>query len=360
MTTSILSAELGPVIRIQGNVFGDTWSTCEGPGGRLFTLADDTKGFGNVCSTNMAISIIDGNAPNLSGVTVNPMSDYGEMCETGSDRGTWKGCGITAVGDSLYLAVGRHHYMRPPFWQQEAWDSSIVRSDDGGQTWTVRPKLGGSMFPGQSFATPFFIDYGADVAAAPHGADEWVYAMSSMGHWNNGHAMSLGRVRRDRIHDLSADNWEFAQGYWDSGDPDTSDAVAGEPVWTSRHDQALAVFQSPGQTGMGGPTWVPGLGLYVLPQWHFPHLDRENPRRWQHSRWELYSSSAPWGPWTVFHTQEFSPEGFYNPSIPSRFVSADGTSMWMLTCGDFVTHAHYALHAVELRLTVKSNKGGDS
>jgi hypothetical protein len=26
--------------------------------------------------------------------------------------------------------------------------------------------------------------------------------------------------------------------------------------------------------------------------------------------------------------------------------------MWLLTCGDFVTHAHYALHAAELTLTL--------
>jgi len=351
MSATIARAELGAVQRMPGDVFGDTWSSCEGPGGLLYSAADDTRCFGGVCFSNLAVNVLDGVPPTLGGETINPMTEYGAMCETDVDRGNWKACGITAVGDSLYLAVSRHHYMQPPFWQQEAWDSTIIRSDDGGKTWTARPELGESMFPGQSFATPFFIDYGADTGAAPHGADEYVYAMSSTGHWNNGHAMTLGRVRRDRINDLSAADWEFAQGYWDDGAPDTSDRPVGDVVWTARHDQALPVFQSPGRTGMGGPTWVAGLGLYILPQWHFPHLDRPNPARWQHSRWELYSSPTPWGPWSLFHTEDFSPQGFYNPSIPSRFISEDGTRMWLLTCGDFVTHAHYALHAVELTIT---------
>ncbi len=354
--TTILSAKLGTPVRVEGNVFGDTWSTCEGPGGILFSAADDTKGFGNVCFSNLAANVIEGEAPFLTGVTVNPMTEYGEMCEIGPDRGNWKACGVTSVGDSLFMAVSRHHYMRSPFWQQEAWDSSIIRSDDGGVTWTARPELGEPMFPGQTFATPFFIDYGRDVSDAPHGADEYIYALSSMGHWNNGHAMSLGRVPRELIGRLSSADWEFAQGYWDDGAPNPEDLPVGDVVWTRRHEQALAVFQAPGRTGMGGPTWVPGLGLYILPQWHFPHVDRPNPERWQHSRWELYSSPTPWGPWTMFHTQDYAPEAFYNPSIPGRFISDDGERMWLLTCGDFVTHKYYAMHAVELTLEVDRSR----
>lgn len=348
---SEFTASLGPVIRVPGDAFGDTWSTCEGPGGHLFAVADDTRGFGNVCSSNLAVNRIDGTPPDLTGVTVNSMSEYGGMCETGPDRGHWKACGITAVGDALYLAVSRHHYMRPPFWQQEAFDSSIVRSDDGGTTWTPVPELGASMFPGYNFSTPMFVDYGASVVDAPHGGDEYVYALSTTGHWNNGNAMTLGRVRRDRIERLRSADWEFAQGYFSDPGPDVRDLAWVDPVWSARHDTATPVFQAPGRTGMAGAVWIPGIARYVLPQWHFPSLHRLDPARWQHSRWQLYSAPTPWGPWSLFHEQDFAPEGFYNPSIPSRFVSSDGQRLWLLTCGDFVTHAHYALHAVELTIT---------
>jgi hypothetical protein len=347
----IASARLGDVVRVPGEVFGDTWSTCEGPGATLFAAADDSKGFGDVCFSNLCVNTLDGSAPKLTGTTVNPMTGYGAMCETGPDLANWKACGITAVDGSLFLTVSRHHYMKPPFWRQEAWDASIVRSDDAGQTWTAVPALGHATFPGQNFATPIFIDYGPDVTNAPHGGDSYVYALSTTGHWNNGHAMTLGRVRRDRIARLDAADWEFAHGFAENGAPDLSDEPPGLPVWRPRHDTALPVFLAPGRTGMAGATWAPALGLYILPQWHFPHLDRPNPLRWQHSRWEFYSAPAPWGPWTRFFTADFAPQGFYNPSIPSRFLTDDGTGLWLLTCGDFSTHAYYALHAAELTLT---------
>jgi hypothetical protein len=271
MARQIIGARLGAITRVPGDVFGDTWTTCEGADGRLFAAADDSRGFGNVCSSNLCVNTVTGSPPALSGVTVNPMTDYGEMCETGPDLGHWKACGITGVGDSLFLAVSRHHYMRPPFWQQEAWDASVVRSDDGGRTWSQRPTLGTAMFPGTNFATPTFVDYGADVSAAPHGGDVYVYALSSTGHWNNGNAMTLGRVRRERIAALDPSDWEFAHGYFADAGPDVADLPVGEPVWRPRHDSALPVFQAPGRTGMAPVTWSRALGRYLLPQWHFPH-----------------------------------------------------------------------------------------
>ncbi|MDT5027778.1 MAG: hypothetical protein QOE61_4204, partial [Micromonosporaceae bacterium] len=352
----IVSAALGEVTRVAGDVFGDTWSTCEGPDGQLYAAADDTRGFGGVCSSNLAVNILNGQPPQLTGRTVNPMTQFGGMCETGPDLGNWKANGITAVDGSVLLSVSRHRYMAPPFWQQDAWDASVIRSDDGGETWSTAtsldvtsrstatsldvtsrspaPRLGEAMFPGRAFATPWFIDYGAHTPVAPHGADEYVYALSSNGYWNNGNAMTLGRVPRDLITRLDPADWQYASGFVADPNPDPTDRQVGEPVWRDRVDLALPVFQAPGRTGMAGATWVAPLGLYVLPQWHFPYLDRPNPARWQHSRWELFSATRPWGPWTSFFTAEFAPQGFYNPSIPSRFISEDGRTLWILTCGD--------------------------
>jgi hypothetical protein len=346
----IIGARLGPVTRVAGDVFGDTWSVCEGPDGQLFTAADDTRGFGGVCSSNLAVNILTGAPPDLSGVTVNPMKQFGEMCETGPDLGHWKANGITSVDGSLLLSVSRHHYMAPPFWRQDAFDASIIRSDDGGTTWSEAPEP--AMFPGRSFATPWFIDYGADVAQAPHGADDYVYALSTDGYWNNGNSMTLGRVPRERITRLDPADWQFTVGFAADPTPNVEDREVGEPGWQDRADRALPVFVAPGRTGMGTATYVAALDLYVLPQWHFPFLDRPNPKRWQHGRWEFYSAPAPWGPWTAFFTADFAPEGFYNPVIPPRFISADGRRLWVLTCGDFVTHAHYALHVAPLDLEI--------
>jgi hypothetical protein len=54
------------------------------------------------------------------------------------------------------------------------------------------------MFPGSYFAAPYFIGYGGR-RPSTDGADQYVYAISNNGFWDNGDRLFLGRVRRDRI-----------------------------------------------------------------------------------------------------------------------------------------------------------------
>ncbi len=356
----ITRARLGEPIRHPAEVFGDTWSATWADDGVVYASADDTRGFGGVCSSNLAVNRIDGFPPGITGVTVNPMFAYGEMCELGSDRAHWKACGLTCIDGVLYLSVSRHVYMTAPFWIQWTWDASIVRSDDHGQTWSPAPAFGASMFPGRTFSAPVFVEYGQNGAAGPHGSDQYVYALSAVGCWNNGAEMTLGRVRRDHIGRLDPRDWEFVQGFGESGVPDVRGNPAGlaAPRWGPRHDTACPVFRAPGRAGMAGAQYVAPLGLYIMPQWHFPHLDdRPNPARWQACQWDFYQAPAPWGPWTPFHSQMFEPQGFYNPTIPGKFISPDGRRLWLLTCGDFATHAYYALHLVSLDLEVEGELG---
>lgn len=51
---------------------------------------------------------------------------------------------------------------------------------------------------------------------------------------------------------------------------------------------------------------------------------------------ELYSAAEPWGPWSLFHSEDFGPypwtrdrHGGYGVTVPSKFISEDGTSMWL-------------------------------
>jgi hypothetical protein len=107
---------------------------------------------------------------------------------------------------------------------------------------------------------------------------------------------------------------------------------------------------------MTGIHYVAPLGLYVLPQWHYPHLG-DPERGYGVTRWELYQARDPWGPWELFHTWESVPEAFYNPTVVSKFTSADGRRLWLFAAGDFRTGigpdpGHYALHAVPVDLEV--------
>ena len=210
----IIRASLGDAIVVPDSM-GDTWSAAWADDGGLYVSSDDTKGFKDACNSNLAISRLTGDAPAaLRGTTVNCMKEFGEGSETlRQDGGMWKACGLTCVDGILYLAVSRHlscptepgpvptgywegHYS--PFWIQEAWDASIIKSTDHGKTWSAAPRLGHAMFPGRAFSTPFFVQYRQGRQRYQSDAGQFVYAVSNDGAWNNGNWMVLGRVPKSR------------------------------------------------------------------------------------------------------------------------------------------------------------------
>jgi len=358
----ILSAHLGEPVQCP-NSGGDLWTATWADDGELYVASDDTTAFDGACSSNLAVNRLTGEAPpNLRGATVNCMKEYGGGSESRrEDGGMWKACGLTCVDGVLYMSVSRHltcptepnrtwegYYS--PFWIQETWDASIVKSDDHGRTWSRMPELGRAMFPGRAFSTPFFVQYGKDGEGTKDGADRYVYTVSNDGAWNNGNWMTLGRVRKDRIGRLDGSDWEFVHGFDERR----------QPIWRPRYDYALYIFRAPGRTSMTGIHYIQGLDLYILPQWHYPDLD-DPARRFARTRLEFYQSPAPWGPWTRFHQQDFQPQSWYNPCIPGKFVSRDGKKFWLFVAGDFLgagkpAHTYYALWMVPVELEIQSVK----
>jgi hypothetical protein len=247
----------------------------------------------------------------------------------------------------LYLSVSRHFYegvvdTKPNpahrFLIQQTWDASILKSTDHGKTWSRAPKLDHAMFPGRIFSNPFFVQYGKDGQGTKDDADKYVYAVSNDGTWNNGNWMTLGRVSKGLIGRLDPGDWEFIQGY----------DAQNQPIWRPRCDNALYVFRSPGHTSMTGIHYIKGLDLYIMPQWYYPHLEEF---RWTVTRWDFYSAPAPWGPWTLFHTQDFDPQGFYNPNIPSKFISEDGRKFWIFVAGFYNSPENvYGLNMIPVTL----------
>lgn len=343
----IVGARLGEAIRYPES-HGDNWFSTWADDDLLYSVSDDTRGFDRACSSNLALHTIAGTAPpELHGATLNPMSQFGGWAEfLPQDDAMWKGNGLASIDGVLYLSVSRHSNPDGRFSIQESWDSSIIKSEDHGRTWSPTPEIGHAMFPGHTFATPFFVDYGKDTREVAHGSDQYVYAISSTGVWNNGSTMTLGRVPRERISRLDATDWEFVHGF---------DAT-GQPIWRTRHDTARYVFRVPGRTSMTGLHYIAPLGLYILPQWHYTKLD-DPQARWSATSVELYQAPAPWGPWTCFHTQAFEPAGWYNPSIPSKFISDDGRSFWLFVAGDWTTcrvfDSYYGLFMIPVSLDIE-------
>ncbi len=360
-----MGATLGPPIRYNDPpvkyVYGDIWNTAWADDDVLYVYVDDTRGWQNELSPsrgrNLAVSSFGATAPpDLAGTLVNSMDRFGHENELGDDGACWKADGIYGVDGVLYLTVSRHWYGKPETHNvQLARDASILKSYDYGLTWDPLPPAGAQpfsnpMFPGPDFATPFFVQYGQDGAPPTpvvDDADRYVYAVSSDGYWDNGNRMHLGRVLREDLPNLDASQWEFFTGM-----------VGAEPRW-GRGLSGLAdvapILTAPGRCGQAGVQYIPGLGRYLLPQWHYPDLSAQD-FKVNHSVWEFYEAPHPWGPWALFQTWDWPTEGFYNPNIPNKFISESGRDMWILTTGSFMTHARppeetgYTLYMMRLTL----------
>lgn len=252
--------------------------------------------------------------------------------EQRNDRCTWKSSGCTVVDGTIYWALTRNGYGElsgDPRFRETQQNATVISSTDHGRTWSPAPSeaLRNPMFPGRSFAAPYFIDYG-EMARRPHGADRYVYAVSNNGFWDNGDTLVLGRVARDRLSRLDGSDWQFLAG------PDGTDDAA----WTTSAGDARPILRRPGRLGRAGVSYLPERGRYLTIPWHYPAGSGK--AEWPESTgvtdetvWEFYESPTPWGPWNQIGAHAFFPHGLYVPNVLPRFQSRD--RIYVLTGGDF-------------------------
>ncbi|SDU79170.1 hypothetical protein [Jiangella alkaliphila] len=265
-----------------------------------------------------------------------------------NDRLTWKSSGCTYADGRLYWALTRNGYGEmagDPHHRETQQNTSIIVSADGGHTWSPNAEqaLAHPMFPGTSFASPYFIDYG-EGTERPHGADRYVYAVSNNGFWDNGDYLVLGRVARDRLARLDGSDWEFLEG--DDGSVDTS--------WGHDPARARHILERRGRLGRSGVSYLPHRGRYVTIRWHYPagsgKVDwPESTGVTDETVWDFWEAPTPWGPWVQVGAHAFFPAGYYVPAILPRWQSAG--RVYVLTAGDFRKPAeHYKLTVVPVDL----------
>lgn len=320
-----------------------------------------------VAGSTVVFNILEGATPySLTGTTITTMPEYyaldqqtirdaqhfkahGELpAEKLNDRFTWKSSGCTVVDGRLYWVLTRNGYgeMAGDHLSRETQQNAvIITSDDGGQTWSPSAKeaLAHPTFPGTTFASPYFIDYG-ESGQRPHDADRYVYAVSNNGFWDNGDFLVLGRVLSERLASLDGADWEFLEGEDGSRDD----------AWTRDATRARHIIDRPGRLGRSGVSYLADRGRYMTIRWHYP--SGSGKINWPESVgitdetvWEFWESPTPWGPWTQVGAHAFFPEGFYVPTILPRWQSAE--RIYVLTAGDFRKPAeHYKLTVVPVDL----------
>lgn len=310
-----LSADIADAPTAIGVSDGDLWPSCWSDDDALYSANGDGAGFGNEFS-DVVMNRITG-SPASDDLAGRALASGDEVGQVWSGEGfTRKPTGMLCTDGALYVAV-----------QDLALDfnaapaATIARSDDHGATWSW--DRSGPMFDDGVFTTIWFADYGKDAASAPDPG--YVYAYGIDGNWRDSFTdavpdpteLFLARVPVDSVQD--AETWQFHAGEpGDAAATWTDDIAEKRPVLVDeRRQHDLSVISQ------GGVTYLPDRDRYVYSSW-------------TEYTFEFYESPTPWGPWTLFLSEDFGTYpwdaervGGYGTTIPSKFVSDDETTMWV-------------------------------
>ncbi|WP_263171554.1 DUF4185 domain-containing protein [Streptomyces sp. SCSIO ZS0520] len=338
---------------------GDLWPNCWSDDDHVYTAYGDGVGFGAPMS-DIGVARIEGMPGSLRGTSLSQGDAVGQVWNAEHTR---KPTGMACVGGDLYLAV-----QDLAFDFNDAPAATVAKSTDHGRTWQWdRSK---PMFPDGLFTTVMFLDYGKAYGNAPDG---YVYAYGLDHNWRDSFDDSvpdptqvfLARVPRAEIMNRAA--WEFAAG---------SDST-GKPVWSADIARRKAVIEddrrvypdvyTPGRAknmsviSQGGVVYNKPLGRYLYTSW-------------TEYTFEFYESPTPWGPWRRFDAKDFggypwthAKHGGYATTIPSKYLSADGRSMWLQSnvcpCGGGVPagdHWSYTYSLRQLKLAPATSSAPDN
>lgn len=314
---------------------GDLWPSCWSSDGYLYAANGDGNGFtvkrNDVNSPprpgtapDIAVSRLSGSPGSITGETLAAGDELGRVWDPSGDY-TRKPTGMVCVDGDLYLAI---QDLAKDF--NDAPNASISKSTDKGVTWTFDSSA--PMFDDYVFTTIMFLDYGQDGANA---IDGYVYAYGLDFNWRDSFddtvedptKLYLARVPKTSILDRST--WEFFTGVDADGNPQwSSDIALKAPVL----EDDRRIYQSTRDPDNPSDMTVISQGSVVYNQ----PLDRYLYTSWTEYTYEFYEAPEPWGPWRHFLTKDYggypwedTKNGGYATTIPSKFVSADGKTMWV-------------------------------
>jgi hypothetical protein len=304
---------------------GDLWASCWADDDHLYAANGDGKGFNLFAPSysDIVINRISGAFPMLSGVVTAAGDAIGSIWNR-NGRYNRKPTGMLCIDNAIYVAV---QDLNLNF--DDAPSASISKSTDYGATWTWDESA--PMFDDYQFTTMMFLDYGRNSEHAP---DEYVYVYGTDHNWRDSFTRAvpdpvdlyLARVHRTAI--LNRAEWQFFAGFDLYGDPAWSSDI-GQRVSVLHHDQA-EVASWGGTRGLSNTALGQGGVVYNKP------LNRYIYTTWTQFTFQFYEAPKPWGPWNRFLHVDFghypwdaTSYGGYGTTIPSKFISEDGLTMWV-------------------------------
>jgi hypothetical protein len=165
---------------------------------------------------------------------------------------------------------------------------------------------------------PTFINFGKDYAGA---RDGFVYI------WSNDHASAyeasdhfvLARVPKERLRQRAA--YEFFMRL-----------KGGKPVWSADIGKRGPVFKFFGTCIRSSVSYNAAVGRYFL--WQNLRQAGGEDTRFK-GGFGVYEAPEPWGPWrTVYFTQEWDIGPGELGCFPTKWMSTDGKSMYLVCSSD--------------------------
>ncbi|MDD4108441.1 MAG: serine hydrolase, partial [Prolixibacteraceae bacterium] len=287
----------------------DNWPSTWADDGDLYTSYGDGWGFSPKTDIKLSLGLckISGDPPAVEGANIR--SNSGER--VGQGKYGEKASGMLMVDGILYMLV------------RNAQNARLMWSGDHGETWDQADwKFD------VSFGCPAFLNYGRNYEGA---RDEYVYIYSQeeSSAYKIADSYVLARVHKDNVREWQ--RYEFFAGQGENS----------RPMWSEDIRKREPVFVNPGKCYRSGITYNKGLKKYLWSQ--VIHSSGAGGDAFDGGSGDIrfngglgiFESDNPWGPWkTVFYTREWDIGPGETSSIPTKWISDDGKTCYLLFSGD--------------------------
>jgi len=302
------------IVRLGQNT-GDNWPATWGDDDALYTSWGDGDGFlHRKPALSLGFARITGEPP-----------DRMKAEEIRSNLDTVMGGGQKGIKSSALLMAGNVLYMfvRNVIVDGDFRHSRLAWSMDRERTWTWADW---HFF--ETFGCPEFVQFGANYRGA---RDEYVYLVSQDNNdpYRYSERVVMARVPQAKLADRNA--YEFYAGR----------GPGGVPRWSRDITERKPIFTDPNGAQRVALTYNAGLKRYFLVTSIGTH---GSATKLMHTGGlGIFDAPEPWGPWaTVSYDRSWSggrdleyrlEEWTYHQKFPTRYMSTDGRTMWLLFSG---------------------------
>ena len=284
----------------------DNWPITWADDGNLYTSYGDGWGFEPLLSRKRSLGFakVLGNPEAFRGVNI--LSISGE--QTGDGSTGKKASGMLMVDGVLYMWVRNA--------DQTGHQCQLARSNNYAATWVW------SNWKFAELGYCAFLNFGENYAMA-RDSSVYMYSPDTASAYRETDRVVLTRVPKTQI--MQRSSYEFFAGF------DADDY----PIWTKDISSRKSIFTFPGGCNRMDVTYDAALRRYLMTM-------RSRAKAGGVNHFSIYDAPEPWGPWTtVYYTENWeggplskgNEDWGESQHIPSKWISADGKTLYVLFAG---------------------------